>query len=50
MRERSSEDESECEAEVPVEMSKEDRQEIKRVMKLQRACTKPLIAFSPVAW
>jgi hypothetical protein len=50
MRERSSDDESECEAEVTTGMSKEDRQEMERVMELQRACTKPLVAFSPVAW
>jgi hypothetical protein len=48
MRERSSDDESE--PEVNMEISKEDRQEMERVMKLQRACTKSLVAFSPVEW
>jgi hypothetical protein len=33
-----------------VEMSPEDRKEMERVTKLQKSCTKPLVAFSPVAW
>ena len=44
------EGESESEAEVHIEISKEDRQEMERVALLQRACTKPLVAFSPVVW
>jgi hypothetical protein len=48
MRERSSDEESE--PEVTMEISKEDRQEMERVMKLQRTCANPLVAFSPVAW